>query len=908
MVCAGCGASVPLKGTVCLSCGRPLQTEIVAAATPEQMTVAPDAATVMPEPAGRTPAHERSSSAGWLSSADSISHGRFAPGAILDNRFRLIGLLGKGGMGEVYRADDLRLGQPVALKFLPAAVAHDAARLAQIHNEVRTARQISHPNLCRVYNIGEAEGQLFLSMEYVDGEDLASSLRRIGRFAEDKALDISRQLCAGLAAAHERGVLHRDLKPANIMLDGAGRVRIMDFGLATDTPAGNVRAGTPAYMAPEQLLGHDVTVASDVYALGLILYELFTGQRPFKAATLNELVEQHQSGSIPPPSTYVSALDPGIERAILRCLQPDPARRPSSALAVAAALPGGDPLAAALAAGETPSPAMVAAAGEGAGLSHRVAAGLLIAALVGVAAAFVIALGAIPLDRMRLEYGAPVLLQKARDAVRQLGYAERPYDEAYGFARDTDLVRFVEREEREPDWESVLGHSPSPLTFWYRRSPQAMTGLMFHHDLLTPGIVTLDDPPATTSGMLQLRLDRHGLLTYFEAVPPQVVETPASESELPWPGMLQLAGFDPAQLQPTSPHWTWMSSADTRAAWTGTAPGDSRAVRVEAASLGGRPVGFLVVRLWTTPWRNPSGGTVQDTVFAVIVFGVVFLILGVGTALARRNLRDGRGDRTGALTLGASVTLLLIALWVCQVHLSASVGLAAMFLLVVCTSVFYGVFFWALYLAIEPFVRRYWPQTLVSWTTILAGRARDPIVGRDVLYGVLLGVATNVLMGSAQLLSASPGAPPVELLHGMRATVGQVLMQPLYAVRGAFFIFFLMFVVRVLLRSQWAAVVAVVIIFSLLSGLDSDDPWLVTVLTAIVYTMFAGAVVRWGLTSLAVAVMVANLLLMIPATTDWSAPFVAQMLLVMSVPVALAVWAFRAATARRPWSTDPRIT
>jgi serine/threonine-protein kinase len=172
------------------------------------------------------------SASGWLSSSDSISQGRFAPGALVGGRYRVIGMLGKGGMGEVYRADDLRLGQPVALKFLPEGLSNDPVRLAQFHNEVRIARQVSHPNVCRVYDIGEADGLLYLSMEYVDGEDLASSLRRIGRFPEDKATEISRQLCAGLAAAHLRGVIHRDLKPANVMLDGAGRVRMMDFGLA----------------------------------------------------------------------------------------------------------------------------------------------------------------------------------------------------------------------------------------------------------------------------------------------------------------------------------------------------------------------------------------------------------------------------------------------------------------------------------------------------------------------------------------------------------------------------------------------------------------------------------------------------------------------------------------------------
>src|SRR5207247_1610689 len=148
--------------------------------------------------------------------------GRFVPGSVLGGRYRIIGLLGRGGMGEVYRADDLRLGQPVALKFLPASLESDPERLSRFHSEVRLARQVAHPNVCRMYDIGETEGQHFLSMEYVDGEDLGSLLRRIGRLPPDKALEVARQLCAGLAAAHEKGVVHRDLKPSTVMLAGRG--------------------------------------------------------------------------------------------------------------------------------------------------------------------------------------------------------------------------------------------------------------------------------------------------------------------------------------------------------------------------------------------------------------------------------------------------------------------------------------------------------------------------------------------------------------------------------------------------------------------------------------------------------------------------------------------------------------
>jgi serine/threonine-protein kinase len=300
------------------------------------------------------------------SSFDSLDNARFIAGEILVDRYRIVGLLGKGGMGEVYRAEDLKLGQPVALKFLPDHLMSDVGALNRFHREVRVARQVSHKNVCRVYDIGEVGGHSFLSMEYIKGEELSSLLRRIGRLPVDKAVQLARQICAGLAAAHEAGVLHRDLKPANIMIDGDGNARILDFGLAglaEEFADDELAAGTPAYMAPEQLDGSECTVRSDIYSLGLLFYELFTAKRAFNAATLGELIALRRSDATPTnPSSIVSDLDPLIERIIDRCLQKNPALRPASALQVAAALPGGDPIAAALAAGETPSPEMIAAA------------------------------------------------------------------------------------------------------------------------------------------------------------------------------------------------------------------------------------------------------------------------------------------------------------------------------------------------------------------------------------------------------------------------------------------------------------------------------------------------------------------------------------------------------------------
>jgi serine/threonine protein kinase len=252
---------------------------------------------------------------------------RFAPGEIVAGRYRIIARLGKGGMGEVFRAEDRRLNQEVALKFLPAEVAGDARMLDRLAAEVRVGRGVSHPNVCRLYDLVEADGLSFIAMEFVDGEDLASLLRRIGRLPFEKAVALTHDLCSGLAAAHDLGVIHRDLKPANIMIDGRGHARITDFGLAL--AKGDVRrreiAGTPAYMAPEQQRGEPASVRSDIYALGAVLFEMFTGRR---------LVEEKAL-----PSSLVREINPELERVILACLEDSPGRRPASVHQVMQAIP-----------------------------------------------------------------------------------------------------------------------------------------------------------------------------------------------------------------------------------------------------------------------------------------------------------------------------------------------------------------------------------------------------------------------------------------------------------------------------------------------------------------------------------------------------------------------------------------
>ncbi len=316
--CARCGSDVPDGATRCVACSPPgpnslLETETVPGSPGESVLL--------------------------------------DPGTVLAGRYRILALAGRGGEGEVYKADDLKLGQTAAVKILPDSFRTDERRLARLIGEVRIARRVSHPNVCRVYDIVEADGRTFLTMEWIDGESLASLLHRKGRLSKDTAIGIARQMSLGLAAAHDEGVLHRDLKPGNVMIDDRGVVRITDFGLATTAASVSgalAREGTPFYMAPEQLAGGEVTAQSDMYALGLVLFEVFTGRHAFPGQTLEEMLELRKSPP-PDPKSLAPELHPAVSRVILRCLDVDPVRRPPSGREVAAALPGGARLAEAMA-------------------------------------------------------------------------------------------------------------------------------------------------------------------------------------------------------------------------------------------------------------------------------------------------------------------------------------------------------------------------------------------------------------------------------------------------------------------------------------------------------------------------------------------------------------------------------
>ena len=568
-------------------------------------------------------------------------------------------------MGEVYHARDSRLDQDVALKFLPEAAA-DPAQLKRFRAEVRIARQVSHPNVCRVYDLGEVNGVGFISMEYVDGEDLRSLLRRIGRLPADKAIEIARRLCAGMAAAHETGVLHRDLKPANIMIDGQGRVRIMDFGLAalaSEIENWDVRSGTPSYMAPEQADGRGVSVRSDIYALGLVMFEMCTGQRPF---------DDSSDRSVPPSADrLVSDVDPAVAAVIQRCLDRNPARRPASALDVARALPGGDPLAEALAAGHTPSPEMVAASEDTGALSMRAAIACLVGAVAGLVAIVLLSPRNGPLSVFPAPVPPEVLTAQAREIAADLGYADPPADSSHGFVL-YELMHLWAQEHLEGDEQRAMlsGVRPSQLRFWYRQSPR---------DLVTVGALSVASryaPPAPAAGMVNVELDPEGRLLLFEAVPPQMEDPSSSAGTMNWQPLFDAAGLDLGEWTVSEPDRVPPVAFDERAAWTGRyeeAPAIE--MRVEAAAWNGRPVFFALVGPWDT---SASQASVEESLSSRraaywVVASVLIILIGGGCLIAWRNYVRGRGDLRGASRLAAVVFVGWLIQWFLLAHHVASI-------------------------------------------------------------------------------------------------------------------------------------------------------------------------------------------------------------------------------------------
>jgi len=264
-------------------------------------------------------------------------------GSTLAGRYEIIEELGKGGMGRVYKAFDKETKEKIALKLIRPEIASNKKIIDRFQNELKTARKIAHRHVCRMYDLGKDEDIRFITMEYVSGEDLKKSLVRIGPLIAKKAVLIGKQICQGLSEAHRLGIIHRDLKPHNIMIDEEGNTRIMDFGISifqtseriTDS---GVVVGTPKYFSPEQVEGKKLDQRSDIYAFGIILYEMVTGNVPFEGDTSLVIAHKHLTESPRDPVEFNSQIPEQLSQLILKCIEKDPERRYQTAEEVCAEL------------------------------------------------------------------------------------------------------------------------------------------------------------------------------------------------------------------------------------------------------------------------------------------------------------------------------------------------------------------------------------------------------------------------------------------------------------------------------------------------------------------------------------------------------------------------------------------
>jgi predicted Ser/Thr protein kinase len=832
-----------------------------------------------------------------ITSLDSIDDARFVPGTMLVERYRIVGLLGKGGMGEVYRADDLKLGQPVALKFLPDHLLSDDAALARFHREVRVARQVSHKNVCRVYDIGELDGRHFLSMEFIKGEELSSLLHRIGRLPGDKAIQIARQICAGLAAAHDVGVLHRDLKPSNVMIDEHGNARILDFGLAGLTEEfgdDEMRAGTPAYMAPEQIEGLEATVRSDIYSLGLVLYELFTGKRAFEASSLNELIKLRRSETTPTtPTSIVKDLDPVIEKVIDRCTQKTPEQRPTSALQVAAALPGGDPIAAALAAGETPSPEMVAAAPTEGALKPAIAVALL-AVFLGMLALCCWLTKYSAVYRMTpLEQSPEVLRAHARDVISKLGYADQPLDSADGVMLKDDYLRYItDHDQSRTRWNRLRTDGSGAYRFWYRQSPRYFE---------TAERIDVDKPALDVAGMTVVYLDMAGRLHWFAGVPPQLEPASGDQAKPDWSVPFREAGLDINSFQPVASTFVPQHAYDARAAWDGADPlHPELKTHVEAAAFRGKLTYFETIYPWDQPTRQEQPQTSAGNRILFFVLIAVYLSTLLGSVLlARRNLRLGRGDRRGATRLATAYFFVRLAVWLfAEHHNGLLVSEFELFIRSVAVALFNSCFLGTLYLALEPFVRKRWPHRIISWNRLLAGGFRDPLVGRDTLIGAVFGVAILLLTMLLFTSQQGIGKPPMLAVTPGTSFLGAQFFFPAFATQltaalfNAFIQLFLLLLFVFVVRREWLAFLMLWLLLTFIEALLLEASPMMVPLLSVVSLLGVVALYRYGLLASMLGMFVWHLWVFFPMTTELTAWYAIDFSIALAILVAIVVYGF----------------
>jgi serine/threonine-protein kinase len=455
--------------------------------------------------------------------------------------------------------------------------------------------------------------------------------------------------------------------------------------------------------------------------------------------------------------------------------------------------------------------------------------------------------------------------------------------------------------------KSTLAHlgsgQPAPIVFWYRTSPRYMVAGQFFDE----GILTNEDPALDVSGMFEMELDPQGRLVSFLAVPPQVDESPPAAKPLDANALLTAAGLDPGRFQPAEPHWTPLASSDQRAAWTGTYAQDPNPLRVEAAAWRGKLVYFALIHPWTRPERmQPAQDTLNTRILLAIGLTLLCIVVVGACLLAIHNIRLGRADWRSAFRLSGFLLLLGMVSWSLTAHHVISASEIIIFIMGLAMNAMAAVLIWVLYVALEPYVRRRWPQIIISWARVLNGQWRDPVVGGHILVGILFG-ALSVLLADIQLymatLSSGVPSPMIRLGTFQSAThVASVLIGVLpSSILGTLGIFFLLFVFRLIFRKELLAAGALIVFLTAIATLASEGTPAYTIPLRLMQNGVAMYVLlRYGLFPYVIGNCVATALLVFPITADFSAWYAGSSIFTLAAIMALGAYAFYTALGGRP--------
>jgi serine/threonine-protein kinase len=654
-------------------------------------------------------------------------------------------------------------------------------------------------------------------------------------------------------------------------------------------------------MAPELLRGEDPTHRSDLYALGLVLYELFTGRPAFASA--KGFADRLQAGPPAAPSTVLPDIDPVVDQIVLRCLEPDPALRPPSVAAVAAALPGFDPLAEALAAGHTPSPELVAEAGHSGALKPRTAVGafgLLLALLVGLSllASHYGTANQLPLDK-------PPAVQddRAKDILVRHGYNAKPADEAGRYVVGTYPSHVFETDHTAGRLKKVRRARPWSVLYHYRASP----GAMLPHGRIVQG----DDPPFIRAGMARLSLDLEGRLAAFEVVRPNWPDSAAPAAPPDWSGFFEDAGLQMSQFHEEAPLRAPDVPCDRVSGWVGVFPEEpAETLHVTAGSYRNLPVSFLTYGNWERRQETRKEDSLGAFATALAVAAVALLCaitVGVGAFVYlayRRGKWDRRLARRTAFYLFAVTTLG----WLLTSDHPAGIEALGNLPKILKQGLIVAAGCWLFYVALEPLGRRYWPHGIIGWTRLTSGRWRDPLVGRDILLGAMLGTVISILGRLEQALPGWLGHAGQDYvltrsgeglgLGGGARALGAILNMQVGVLLAAALLFFLYLIPRSLVRNRVASVLLTCLGYGIVlaaGNIVRQLPGESVILVVLSGAILLAGMIRFGILVTLVALYTRSLTSSFPFTWDLSRWYAGAGMVGILVVAAMGLYGARTA-------------